>query len=192
MKRALFILVLALGVLGIAIFSTYIARREQLDAKRQAVNSAWAHLDAALQRRADLVPTLVASLHPVSVQERAAFGELTRVQLSVSTARAPIERIAASQQLDSAVARLQAVAEIDPDLRFNDRFFRWQEQLSVAQRRVAVEKQRYDQAVDDYNSSLEEFPDSVFARWSGHRPVSNLFSEAPNVPDSGRNSAPKH
>src|SRR5512142_696566 len=122
-----------------------------MDARRQAVDSSWSHVDAALQPRAGVVPALVAALHPSSADERAVLDELLRAQESARSAAMPRDRLAASRQLDAAIRRLFALVEVDPELRFNDKFFRLQERLTVAQERVATERRRYDDAVQNYN-----------------------------------------
>ncbi len=176
MQKFALIVVIACLVFGLAIGTTFLSRRDQMLARQQAVAAAWAHVDAALQRRADLVPGLLASLRHASQPHAGVVAELQQLQDSAHSVHAPQQRIAVNAQLDMAIAHVVALVDRDPELRFDNNFFRIQEELAVAQRRVVFERRRYDQALADYNAFIADFPDTYFARWSGYRPLESYFA----------------
>ncbi len=177
MKRIALLLVLSLAIAAIAIGTTYASRRQQMDARQRTVRDAWSQVDGALQSRAELVTPLLASVRAASGQERATFGDLQRARDAVRAAATPRDRIAANQQLDQATGRLMALVNTDPDLRFNSRFFRLQEELAIAQNRVLAARRHYDAALENYNALVAAH--SAFARWSGHAPLTSYFAGIP-------------
>src|SRR5207253_3588817 len=116
--------------IGIIVVFAAIGDRNQLVQEREAINSQWAQVDVALQRRADLIPNLVETVKGFAKQEQAVIKEVTDARAALGGARSPQERIAANGQLDSALSRLLVVVENYPQLRSNENFLRLQDELA--------------------------------------------------------------
>jgi LemA protein len=142
-----------------------------LQMKEEAVNKAWADIEATLQRRGDLIPNLVATVKGYATHEREtleavikARAEATSVklspeQLSDPAAMAKFQDIQGG--LNSTLSRLMMVAERYPDLKANQNFLDLQTQLEGTENRINVARQRYNQAVEDFNASIRRFPENL-------------------------------
>jgi LemA protein len=166
MKAAIVILVVLL-ILAFVIGSAYVSRRNQMAIKREAVNAAWAQVDVVLQRRADLIPNLVQTVKGYAVQEQTVFGDIAAARAAMMGARTPADKIAANGQLDSALSRLMVIVENYPQLKSNENFLRLQDELAGTENRIAVERKRYNDAVQDYNTYISLFPNSLVASFGG-------------------------
>ena len=185
MKIALGILVVLL-VIALLLGSSFVGRRNQMVVKRESVNAAWAQVDVVLQRRADLIPNLVETVKGIAVQEQIVFGDIAKARSALIGARSPAERIAANGQLDSALGRLLVVVENYPQLKSNENFLRLQDELAGTENRIAVERQRYNGAVQDYNTFISLFPNSLVASFGGFTRNDAYFKT-----DEGARQAPK-
>jgi LemA protein len=166
MKVALAILAILL-VIGLLLGSSFVSRRNQMAIKREAVNSAWSQVDVVLQRRADLIPNLVETVKGYAAQEQAVFGEIARARSALLNAKTPADKIGANQQLDSALGRLLVVVENYPQLKSNENFLRLQDELAGTENRIAVERRRYNETLQDYNTYISLFPNNLIASMSG-------------------------
>jgi LemA protein len=166
MKIALIVLVV-LVVIALMLGSSFIGRRNQMVVKREAVNAAWAQVDVVLQRRADLIPNLVETVKGFAAQEQTVFGDIAKARSALLGAHSPSEKIAANGQLDSALGRLLVVVENYPQLKSNENFLRLQDELAGTENRIAVERRRYNETVQDYNTFIALFPNSLVAGMSG-------------------------
>jgi LemA protein len=166
MKKGLVVLIV-LAVIALMLGSSFISRRNQMAIKREAVNAAWAQVDVVLQRRADLIPNLVETVKGFAVQEQIVFGDIAKARSALLGARSPAEKIAANGQLDSALGRLLVVVENYPQLKSNENFLRLQDELAGTENRIAVERRRYNETVQDYNTFIAVFPNSLVASLSG-------------------------
>ena len=175
-KLLLVIAVLAFVALGVA--GMYIGRRNQMVMKNQAVNAAWAQVDVVLQRRADLIPNLVETVKGIAAQEQTVFGDIAKARSALLNAQTPADRIAANGQLDGALGRLLAIVENYPQLKSNENFLRLQDELAGTENRIAVERRRYNEAVQDYNTYVQLFPNNIFAGWAGFKPNTAYFTAA--------------
>jgi LemA protein len=175
-KSVLVIAVLAFVAFGVA--GMYIGRRNQMVMKNQAVNAAWAQVDVVLQRRADLIPNLVETVKGYAAQEQTVFGDIAKARSALLGAQTPADRIAANGQLDGALGRLLAIVENYPQLKSNENFLRLQDELAGTENRIAVERRRYNEAVQDYNTYVQLFPNNIFAGWAGFKPNTAYFSAA--------------
>jgi LemA protein len=154
--------------------------------KREAVNAAWAQVDVVLQRRADLIPNLVETVKGIAVQEQIVFGDIAKARSALLGAHSPAEKIAANGQLDSALGRLLVVVENYPQLKSNENFLRLQDELAGTENRIAVERRRYNEAVQDYNTYISLFPNSLVASFGGFTRNDAYFKT-----DEGARQAPK-
>ena len=166
MKAAIVVLVVIL-LLAFMLGSAYVSRRNQMAIKREAVNAAWAQVDVVLQRRADLIPNLVETVKGYAAQEQKVFGDIAAARAALVGAKAPADKIAANGQLDSALGRLLVVVENYPQLKSNENFMRLQDELAGTENRIAVERRRDNEAVQDYNTYISLFPNSLVASLAG-------------------------
>ena len=185
MKVALAILAILL-VIGLLVGSAFVSRRNQMAVKREAVNAAWSQVDVVLQRRADLIPNLVETVKGYAAQEQAVFGEIARARSALLNAKTPADKIAANQQLDSALGRLLVVVENYPQLKSNENFLRLQDELAGTENRIAVERRRYNETLQDYNTYISLFPNNLIASISGFARNDAYFKA-----DEGARQAPK-
>jgi LemA protein len=154
--------------------------------KRETVNAAWAQVDVVLQRRADLIPNLVETVKAFAIHEEKVFGDIAAARAAMSGAKTPQEKIAANGQLDSALSRLLVVVENYPQLRSNENFLRLQDELAGTENRIAVERRRYNETVQDYNTYISLFPNNIVASLSGFTRNDAYFKT-----EEGARQAPK-
>lgn len=166
MKAVIVVLVVIL-LLAFMLGSAYVSRRNQMAIKREALNAAWAQVDVVLQRRADLIPNLVETVKGYAAQEQKVFGDIAAARAALVGAKTPADKIAANGQLDSALSRLLVVVENYPQLKSNENFMRLQDELAGTENRIAVERRRYNEAVQDYNTYISLFPNSLVASLAG-------------------------
>src|SRR6266705_6957787 len=148
MKKGLVVLIV-LVVIALMLGSSFVSRRNQMAIKREAVNAAWAQVDVVLQRRADLIPNLVETVKGFAVHEEQVFGEIARARSALIGAKTPADKIAANGALDSALSRLLVITENYPQLKSNENFLRLQDELAGTENRIAVERRRYNETVQD-------------------------------------------
>ncbi len=139
-----------------------------LQAQEEAVYSAWADVESNLQRRADLIPNLVATVKGYAAHEKEtltkvieARAKATQVKITAKDLSDPkaMARLAAAQgELSSALSRLMVVVERYPELKANQNFLALQDQLEGTENRINVARQRYNAAVRIFNTSLRKFP----------------------------------
>src|ERR1700687_5011368 len=185
MKAGILIVVVLL-ILALILGGAYVSRRNQMAIKREAVNAAWAQVDVVLQRRADLIPNLVQTVKGYAVQEQTVFSEIAQARSALIGARTPSDKIAANGALDSALSRLLVIVENYPQLKSNENFLRLQDELAGTENRIAVERRRYNEVVQDYNTFIAVFPNSLVASLSGFARNDAYFKT-----DEGARQAPK-
>lgn len=185
MKAFLAVLAVLL-IIALILGSSFIGRRNQMAIKKEAVNAAWAQVDVVLQRRADLIPNLVETVKGFATQEQVVFGDIAKARSALLGAHSPAEKIAANGQLDSALGRLLVVVENYPQLKSNENFLRLQDELAGTENRIAVERRSYNQVVQDYNTLIATFPNSLVASMSGFTRNDAYFKT-----EEGARQAPK-
>ncbi|HEV3039105.1 MAG TPA: LemA family protein [Candidatus Angelobacter sp.] len=180
---------IAIGVLVLillAIFGSYISAKNQMVTKNESVKSAWSQVDVVLQRRADLIPNLVETVKGIAGQEQTVFGEIANARSALIGSGSPNDKIAANQRLDTALSRLLAISENYPQLRSSENFLKLQDELAGAENRIAIERKRYNDTLQDYNTFIGLFPNSIWANMAGfHR------NEAYFAASEGSRVAPK-
>ena len=175
MKAVIAVLVVLL-VLGLMFGGTYVSRRNQMVTLNEQVKSDWAQVDVVLQRRADLIPNLVETVKGYAAQEQTVFDDIAKARSALLGAQSPQGRIAANGQLDGALGRLLALAENYPQLKSNENFLRLQDELAGTENRIAVERKRYDDAIQEYNTYINLFPNNVIAGMSGFQRNNAYFA----------------
>jgi LemA protein len=185
MKIALAILAVLL-VVGLLLGGSFVSHRNEMAVKREAVNAAWSQVDVVLQRRADLIPNLVETVKGFAAQEVTVFGDIAKARSALLSASTPADKIAANQRLDSALGRLLVVVENYPQLKSNENFLRLQDELAGTENRIAVERRRYNETLQDYNTYISLFPNNLIASLSGFARNDAYFKA-----DEGARQVPK-
>ena len=104
------------------------------------------------------------------------FGDIAKARSALLSAGTPQEKIAANGQLDGAIGRLLLIVENYPQLKSNENFLRLQDELAGTENRIAVERKRYNDTLQDYNTYVQQFPNSIFAGWAGFKPNEAYFA----------------
>ena len=166
--------------------------------QEEAIKTQWAQVENQLQRRNDLIPNLVETVKGYAQQERDVFGQIADARSKLSGAQSanpgvPTEqKIQAANEQSAALARLLVVVENYPQLRSNESFNRLMDELSGTENRIAVERMRYNERVQEYNVSRRKFPSNITAGIFGFKeyPLFNAPPEAERVPrvDFGRST----
>jgi LemA protein len=168
--------VLAAGLSGCS-YNRFVGQEE-------AIKTQWGQVENQLQRRNDLIPNLVETVKGIAQQEKDVFGQIAESRAKLAGAKTPEETINAANQQSAALARLLVVVENYPQLRSNEQFARLMDELSGTENRIAVERMRYNERVQEYNTSRRQFPSNVTASIFGFKeyPVFNAPPEAERVP----------
>ena len=186
MKSAIAVLVVV-ALIALAVGGMYVGRRNVMVQKNETVKSAWAQVDVVLQRRADLIPNLVETVKGFAAQEQTVFHDIASARSALLGAQTPADKIAANGQLDGALGRLLLIVENYPQPKSNENFLRLQDELAGTENRIAVERKRYNDAIQDYNTYIGLFPNNIFAGWAGFQRNNAYFAasessrEAPKV-----------
>jgi LemA protein len=151
------------GIVAILLFAS-IGGYNSLVGKNEAVDNSWAQVQNVLQRRADLIPNLVATVKGYAAHEKAVFEQVANARAKLAGARTPSEAGPANNELDSAVSRLLVIAENYPLLKANENFVRLQDELAGTENRIAVERKRYNDDVRELNQSIKQFPGNMVAK----------------------------
>ncbi len=180
----LVVLVVAALIMGLVAWRAY----NNLVALEQDVNAKWAQVENVYQRRADLIPNLVATVKGYAAHESSVLEAVTEsrsrvgsIQVSKDILNQPAEFQKFQQaqaNLSSALSRLLLVVERYPDLKANQNFLELQSQLEGSENRIAVERKRFNESAQDYNTRIKQFPTLLFARMLGF-PEKQYFQSAP-------------
>lgn len=185
MKVALIILgVLVLG--AVIVFGGLMSSRNELTTEREAIKGSWAQVDAALQRRADLIPNLVETVKGFATHEEKVINDVTTARAAMMGAKTPQDKIQANSGLDSALSRLMVVVENYPNIKANENFARLQDELSRTENRINVERRKYNETVQKYNTDIALFPNNIAAGMFGFQREDAYFKA-----DAGAKDAPK-
>ena len=179
-RRAL-VQVVALAVATIPLtgcsYNTFVSQE-------QAIKAQWAQVENQLQRRNDLIPNLVETTKGFAQHEEAVYKDIADARSKLLAAKSPDETIAAANQQTSALGRLLAVVENYPQLKSNEQFNRLMDELAGTENRLAVDRMRYNEAVQAYNTSRGQFPSNLTAKMFGFKeyPFFQAPADAKQVP----------
>ncbi|WP_414840250.1 LemA family protein [Carnobacterium sp. TMP28] len=155
--------ILALVILVVPFIGSY----NGLVQEESNVDVAWSQVESQLQRRNDLIPNLVNSVKGVMTQEQTVFGDIADARAKLAGAGSVEETIDANNDVSSALSRLLVVVENYPDLKSNQNVTALMDELAGTENRVAVERKRYNEAVQGYNNKVKRFPGSIIASITG-------------------------
>ncbi len=170
MKKLLYILLIVAGALSLASCSGY----NRMVEKQEAVTSQGGNVQNAYQRRADLIPNLVNTVKGYATHEQETFTQVTEArsratQTNINPENLTTESLQEYQQtqnqLSQALGRLLLIQENYPELKANQNFLALQDELAGTENRISVERNRFNQLAQDYNSYIRKFPQVIYAKW---------------------------
>src|SRR5919202_1402117 len=174
MTRRAALLMAALAVAAVPLtgcsYNTFVGQEE-------AIKTQWAQVENQLQRRNDLIPNLVETTKGIAQQERDVFGQIADSRAKLAGAKTPEDTIKAANEQSAALARLLVVVENYPQLRSNESFNRLMDELAGTENRIAVERMRYNEKVQEYDTMSRRFPSNITAKVFGFKEYP--FFEAP-------------
>jgi LemA protein len=171
----------AIVLVAVVVGGTFVSKWNQLVAMDTDIKGRWAQVDNQLQRRNDLIPNLVETVKGFAAQEKSIMESIANARAKMAGAGSVQDRIAASNELSSALGRLLVVVENYPQLKSNVTFSRLMDELAGTENRLSVERKRYNDSVQVYNTTIRQFPDNIIAPMLG-------FKEQPffQVPEAAR------
>lgn len=182
MKKFLIGLVIVLILIAMSFVSVY----NGIVAKHETITAKWAQVENQLQRRNDLIPNLVSTVKGYAAHEKTVFEEITRARSQWANAGTVDEKVKAAGAVDAALARLLLVVENYPNLKADQTFLKLMDELAGTENRIAVERMRYNQAVQDYNITVRMAPGNLVAAMFGYKPATEYFKaeeKAKTVPE---------
>ena len=184
---------IVLGVVALIIVvllfigGSYIGAKNTLVQKNEAVNNAFSQVDIEQQRRLDLIPNLVASVKGYVSEESTILTNIANARAGVLAAGSDhASNINANSKLDVALGPFFRLQEQYPDLKGNQQFMRLTDELAGAENRIAVARRRYNATLQDYNTYVKQFPNSIWANMAGFHYRDEYFKGNPE-----NNVAPK-
>jgi LemA protein len=182
MKNLLIAVLVLVGLLilgGIVIGTMAASVNNELVRQQEAVRAAWSQVDIVLQRRADLIPNLVETVKGYAAHEKGVIDAIANARAGLLNAHTPGEKIEANGRLDGAIGRLLLVVENYPNLKADENFLRLQDDLAGSENRIAIERHKYNETLQKYNTTLGVFPNNIFAGMFGfHRSDDYFKTEA--------------
>ena len=152
--------------------------------QEEAIKTQWAQVENQLQRRNDVIPNLVETVKGYAAHETAVFKEVSDARARLASATTTSEKIEAANQETTALGRLIAIAENYPQLKANEQFNRLMDELSGTENRIATERMRYNERIQEYNTARRSFPANITAGIFGFKeyPLFEAPPEAKQVP----------
>jgi LemA protein len=172
-------LALVLIIIGVVVLLFLVALfiYNRTISRRNAVDNSWAQIEAALQRRHDLIPNLVESVKGYAQHEQSTFEDVTKARSGAVAAKAPGTQAVAENALTAALGRLMVVAEQYPQLRATENFQQLQQQLSETEDQIQITRRVYNDTVQTYNTGIQVFPAVLIANAFHFEP--RQFFDAP-------------
>lgn len=179
-ERVILRLLLVIGVAATLSGCSY----NRFVSQEEAIKAQWAQVENQLQRRNDLIPNLVETVKGFAAQERGVFQAIADSRARLAGAQTPEQKIEAANEQSSALARLLVIVENYPVLKSNESFNRLMDELAGTENRIAVERMRYNEAVQAYNTARRQFPSNVTAKIFAFKeyPLFQAPPEAKQVP----------
>lgn len=184
--KAAIIAIAAIVLIALFGASKYYSVKNDLVTQREAVNAQWSDVDVVLQRRADLIPNLVNTVKGFAAHETEVYKSIADARAALVGAKTPQDKIAANDQLSTALSRLLVIAENYPQLKSNENFLQLQDELAGTENRIAVERRKYNEVLERYNVEIQKFPANIVAGIAGFTRNDAYFKTEP-----GAREAPK-
>jgi LemA protein len=159
MKKTWAVVLIIAGIIVIYAWSSY----NGLVSASESVDQLWAQVETQYQRRFDLIPNLVSSVRGAMQQEQKVFGDLAEARTRYAGAASISEKVAAANQVESALARLLVVMENYPQLKSIEAAQTLMVQLEGTENRISVERKRFNEEVQVYNLKVKRFPGKIMA-----------------------------
>jgi LemA protein len=175
---------IVLGIIGVLAL-IFVGLYNGLQTKDEACNVAWGQVENVLQRRFDLIPNMVEIVKGYAKHENQTFENIAKFRTAWAGAKNTAEKVEAATGLEQTLGRLMVVVENYPELKANQNFLALQDELAGTENRIAVERKRYNDAVNLLNSSIRVFPGNLVAGMAGI--VKREYFKA----DEGAKTAPK-
>ena len=153
---------IVLGVI-VVVVAWIVMIYNELVAMRQRVGQAFADVDVQLKLRHDLIPNLVETVKGYAAHERGTLDEVVKARNAAMTAQGPAQQAAAENMLSGALRQLFALSEAYPDLKANQNFQQLQAELSDVENKIAASRRFFNNAVQEYNTGIQQFPAALFA-----------------------------
>ncbi len=185
-KPWLIVLVVILLVV-VSVAASFTNRYNNMVRMREAIKQTWSEVDVNIQRRADLIPNLVATVKGFAKQEQTVIGEVTKARAALGGAQTPRQTMAANNQLDGALSRLLVIVENYPDLKSNRNFLALQDELTGTENRIAVSRRQYNLSIQSYDAYIGTFPNNLVAHFGG-MPYNNDYFQ---TSEANRQAPPK-
>jgi LemA protein len=173
------IIIAIIVVAGILIGSYVVSYYNRFVTQSEAIDNQWAQVENQLKRRFDLIPNLVNTAKGYMEFEKEVFENLAEARSNYAGATTTNEKVAASNQIESALARLLVIVENYPNLKTNETFIRLMDELAGTENRIATERRRYNETVRTYNVSIKRFPGNIFAGLFGREAA--IYFEVPEA-----------
>lgn len=174
-----------LGILGVIVlillfgFGSYVSTKNTLVQKNEAINQAYSQVNVVQQRRLDLIPNLVASVKGYVAEESTVLTNIANARAAITSAPDRASSIAANSKLDVALGPFFRLQEQYPNLKGNEQFTRLTDELAGTENRIAVERSRYNRALEEYNVYVRQFPNSIWANFAGFHYRDEYFKGNP-------------
>jgi LemA protein len=176
----------ALQLIGLALVTMPLAgcSYNKFVNQEEAIKAQWAQVENQLQRRNDLIPNLVETVKGYASHESGVFKDIADARSRLLAAQSPEQKIEAANQQTSALGRLLAIVENYPQLKADQQFNRLMDELAGTENRLAVERMRYNEKVQEYNAARRQFPANVTAKMFGFKeyPYFQVPPDAKQVP----------
>lgn len=189
MKKSMVAVLVVVGILvvvGLGTVSFFSGKYNSFVAYNQSTDKAWSQVENVLQRRNDLIPNLVATVQGYAIQEQEVFIKVAQARNQAMAATTIDGKIKANQQLSGALVTLMATVERYPEIKSNQNFMALQDELAGTENRISVERKRYNESVQEYNTFAKSFPNNLLSGLF-HQPGEREFFKA----DDGAKIVPK-
>ncbi|MDK2857865.1 MAG: LemA protein [Verrucomicrobiota bacterium] len=157
---------IVLGIIALVIvlvIGSLVGSRNRFVALEEGVDAQWANVETVLQRRFDLIPNLVNTVKGYAAHEEGLLTRVTELRSQWAAAKTTDQKIGIANELQGTLGRLMLVAENYPDLKANQNFLALQDELAGTENRIAVERRRYNESVQAYNTAIRKFPGVLWA-----------------------------
>jgi LemA protein len=163
MRRGLLVILAVVAVLLVGVGGCLVGNYNQLVTSKETMNQRWEQVNNQLQRRNDLIGSLVETVRGTALQEQQVFGQIAEARARMAGARGPEQGVEAGRAMDTALGRLLVVVENYPQLKSNEAFVQLMDEIAGTENRLATERGRYNDQVRSYNLLVKRFPTNLFA-----------------------------